>query len=72
MCQNAWAQVSSKKEPFVTPFGKFDFQRPHFPDKSVNITDFGAKEGGQLKNTEVINKAIKQLSESGGGTVVVP
>ncbi len=72
MCQFVLAQVPNKIEPFVTPFGEFNFQRPHFPDKSVNITDFGAKEGGKFKNTKAINKAIKQLSESGGGIVVVP
>jgi polygalacturonase len=66
-----WAQVPAKIEPFNTPFGDFNFQRPIFPDKSVNIIDFGAKEGGTFKNTEAINKAIKQLSESGGGTVHV-
>lgn len=70
--QYALAQAPNKIEPFITPFGEFDFQRPHFPDKSVNITDFGAKEGGKFKNTEAINKAIKHLSASGGGTVVVP
>ena len=67
-----WAQVPDKIEPFNTPFGDFNFQRPIFPDKSVNITDFGAQNGGKIKNTEAINNAIQQLSESGGGTVIVP
>jgi len=70
-CQYGCTKVSEEIEPFNTPFGEFNFQRPQFPDKSVNITDFGAKKGGKFKNTEAINKAIKQLSESGGGTVVV-
>ncbi len=72
MCQYGCTNVSDEIEPFNTPFGKFNFQRPNFPDKSVNIIDFGAKKGGTFKNTEAINKAIKQLSESGGGTVLVP
>ncbi len=66
------AQIPEEIEPFVTPFGEFNFQRPQFPDHVVNIVDFGAKEGGKFKNTTAINTAIKQLSERGGGTVVVP
>ena len=65
------AQIPEKIEPFNTPFGKFNFQRPEFPDAKVNIIDFGAQEGGEFKNTSAINKAIKKLSKSGGGTVVV-
>lgn len=72
VCQFAWAHIPEKIEPFVTPFGEFNFQRPQFPDKSVNIVDFGAQEGGGFKNTEAINNAIKMLSRAGGGTVVVP
>ncbi len=72
ICQHGLAKVPNKIEPFKTPFGEFNFQRPHFPDKTVSITDFGAQEGGKIKNTVAINKAIKQLSESGGGTVLVP
>ena len=68
----ATAQIPNEIEPFNTPFGEFQFKRPHFPVKSVSIADFGAKEGGTFKNTEAINKAIEQLSKSGGGTVLVP
>ena len=72
VCQFVWGQIPNEIEPFVTPFGEFNFQRPQFPDKFVNIVDFGAQKGGEFKNTEAINNAIKQLSESGGGTVVIP
>lgn len=58
--------------PFASPFGEFNFKRPEFPDKKVSIVDHGAKEGGEAKNTQAINDAIKALSGSGGGTVVVP
>ncbi len=71
-CQFTPSGIPEKIEPFVTPFGEFNFQRPEFPDAKVSIVDFGAKAGGEFKNTEAINKAIKQLSESGGGTVIVP
>ena len=44
-------------------------------DKMVSITDYGAEAGfdaDAVKNTDAINRAIKELSEAGGGTVVVP
>ena len=47
-------------------------QPPKFPDKSFDITRFGAKEGGKEKATEAIAKAIAACSASGGGRVVVP
>lgn len=71
MCLCASAQVPDKIEPFNTPFGDFNFQRPNFPDSSVNITDFGAKAGGTFKNTQAINNAIKKMSKAGGGQVIV-
>ena len=66
------SQTPYEIAPFNTPFGEFNFKRPQFPDKEVNIADFGAEEGGEIKVTEAINNAIKQLSESGGGKVIVP
>lgn len=65
------AQMPENIAPFNTPFGNFQFKRPEFKDTSVNITAFGAKEGGTVKNTEAINNAIKQLAATGGGRVVV-
>ncbi|MGA9651040.1 glycoside hydrolase family 28 protein [Pedobacter sp.] len=67
----AKAQVPVNIEPFSTPFGDFKFRRPVFPNKSVNITDFGARAGGKFKNTLAINNAIKKLSKAGGGKVIV-
>lgn len=65
------AQMPENIAPFNTPFGNFQFKRPAFKDTSVNITAFGAKEGGTVKNTEAINNAIQQLAATGGGRVVV-
>lgn len=45
---------------------------PDFPDYSVSITDFGAVGDGETLNSDPINKAIKHVSDHGGGTVVVP
>jgi len=64
--------MPEKIAPFKTPFGEFNFNKPQFPSTEVNIIDFGAKAEGNFKNTEAINKAIKTLSEKGGGKVIVP
>ncbi|WP_297088094.1 glycoside hydrolase family 28 protein [uncultured Draconibacterium sp.] len=71
-CSQVNEPLKEKIEPFNTPFGEFNFQRPEFPKRSVLITDFGAQSGGTVKNTEAINKAINDLSEKGGGKVIVP
>lgn len=66
------AQVPPKIEPFNTPFGTFNFERPEFKNVEVSIVDFGSIEGGTIKNTKAINEAIKTISEQGGGKVIVP
>lgn len=43
-----------------------------FPNKSVNIKDFGAKPDGIFKNTKAINDAISDINKKGGGKVIVP
>lgn len=43
---------------------------PVFPELSVNIRDYGAKEGE--KATEAIKCAIEAVANAGGGKVVVP
>jgi polygalacturonase len=72
VCTTLTAQVPQKIEPFITPFGEFNFKRPEFPDKSISIVEFGAKAGGTFKNTKAINDAIRKTSKSGGGKVIVP
>jgi polygalacturonase len=47
-------------------------QPPRFPQKDFSIARYGAKEGGQVKATEAIAKAISECSAAGGGRVVVP
>ena len=43
-----------------------------FPDYEVNIRDFGAIDGGLVKNTEAFAKAVNDVSLKGGGKVIVP
>lgn len=45
---------------------------PEFPDKSFDITNFGAVGDGQTKATGAIRAAIEACHAAGGGMVVVP
>ena len=52
-------------------FKEFDLPKgPVFPSYTVNIKDIGATEG--VIATDIINGAIKKVSENGGGHVVIP
>jgi polygalacturonase len=46
--------------------------RPSFPVREFDIRQFGAVEGGEIKNTDAIRQAITAAVKSGGGHVVVP
>ena len=54
------------------PFKMQALTVPKFPNKSFNITEFGAVGDGQTLNTEAFAKAIEKCSNSGGGRVIVP
>lgn len=45
-------------------------KEPTFPSLTVDIRDFGAHESEPVTNA--VDRAIKQVSEQGGGTVIVP
>jgi polygalacturonase len=50
----------------------FSFVAFHCTAKNINILDYGAIADGKTVNTKVIQKAIDDCSNSGGGTVTVP
>ncbi|MCB0635389.1 MAG: right-handed parallel beta-helix repeat-containing protein [Lewinella sp.] len=54
------------------PFDMPRFQEPQFPDRTVNILDFGAVGDGQVKNTQAFVDAINTVADQGGGTVLIP
>ncbi|MEY4490142.1 MAG: hypothetical protein RIQ79_2650 [Verrucomicrobiota bacterium] len=58
--------------PISAPFAMPQLQRPVFPKRAVNIIDYGAVPGGEVKNTAAIAAAIAALDKAGGGRVIVP
>ena len=54
------------------PFATTPVERPLFPDYSVDVTDYGALGDGMTDNTIAINRAITEVSQQGGGRVVIP
>ena len=58
--------------PIKAPFDMPQLQRPVFPERSFNITDYGANGDGTTKNTDAFRKAIAACHAAGGGTVLVP
>lgn len=59
----AWQQADEIRERV---------QPPTFPDYEVAVTEFGADATGEAKSTDAFRQAIADVSEAGGGTVVVP
>ncbi|MBI5475262.1 MAG: glycoside hydrolase family 28 protein [Ignavibacteriales bacterium] len=59
-------------EPIVAPFDMPQLSPPNIPSKIFDIREFGAKEGGAYKNTDVIRNAISKATQSGGGIVLIP
>jgi len=49
-----------------------DIVEPSFPEYSVDILRFGAKEGEDYDCSESIKRAIDDVSKKGGGTVIIP
>lgn len=54
------------------PFEMEQVQRPQIPEREVNIVDFGGVGDGVTLNSDAFAKAIDDLSQQGGGKVVVP
>ncbi|MFT3844922.1 MAG: glycoside hydrolase family 28 protein [Lacibacter sp.] len=59
-------KIGTIKAPFPMP----QLQRPLFPNFSISIVSKGAKEGEKI--TRVIQQAINEVSQQGGGKVIIP
>jgi polygalacturonase len=57
-----------KNIPFEMPV----VQRPVFPNRELSLTECGGVGDGVTLNTEAFAKAMKTLSDKGGGTLIVP
>lgn len=57
-------------EPVEAPFPMPSFQIPTFPALTISIKDQGAEEG--ILATAIIQKAIDEVSQQGGGKVLIP
>ncbi|KJD31096.1 glycoside hydrolase [Tamlana nanhaiensis] len=73
--KNLTAQEKSLNETAVYQGIEFNMpkvQNTNFPNYEVNITAFGAKSGGIIKNTVAFEQAINHINSKGGGKVIVP
>ena len=66
------SQVRLEKISVKAPFRMPTINISVFPNKDFPITDYGAKPGGKIDNTEAIRQAIAACHNSGGGRVVIP
>ena len=73
LCQCLAAQTNPyKKYTENLPFKMPEVKAPVFPNRKVNLSDYGAKGDGSSLCTTAFAKAIKELSAKGGGHLIVP
>jgi polygalacturonase len=72
-CLAGWADAPDEDHYFKDlPFTMAPVALPGFPDRTFDITGFGAVPDGFTNNSEAINRAISECSSLGGGHVRVP
>ena len=67
LCENPYG-CYTQEVPFQMP----EVSAPVFPDRQLNLRDFGAVGDGIVLNTEAFARAIDALSSQGGGRLVIP
>ncbi len=58
--------------PVNAPFAMPQPVPPDIPAREFDIRKYGAREGGEFKNTGAIRAAISEAAGAGGGVVVIP
>src|SRR5690554_5217381 len=74
-CNNKEAVNSKYKYEYLYEDLQFNMpyvQRPTFPDRHVNLLDYGGNPDGITLNTSAFADAMQDLSKKGGGTLIVP
>ena len=74
-CNNKEAVNSKYKYEYLYVDLQFNMpyvQRPTFPDRHVNLLDYGGNPDGITLNTSAFADAMQDLSKKGGGTLIVP
>lgn len=74
-CTSLKSSSITKDDSWVYEGIEFDMPKvkePSIPNNSINIADIGGVPDGKTLNTEVFAKAIDELSNKGGGKVIVP
>ena len=59
----------------ITNAASFDMPTvslPSFPDRTLNVLEFGADPYGMQLSTAAIQQAIDSCTKAGGGTVIIP
>ncbi|WP_029270435.1 glycoside hydrolase family 28 protein [Flavobacterium sp. KJJ] len=73
LCTDSLAQNSKSDETYKNiEFKMAKVKEPIIPKNTVNITDFGAVNGGYVLNTKAFSDAIEAVSKKGGGKVIIP
>ncbi len=69
--ENVGAKAMPEEIAFIqAPFPMNQLKKPVFPDRNINIKDKKAKEGVLI--TPLIQQAIDEIHQLGGGTVTIP
>ncbi len=74
-CMNKSESVQSNDDSGIYDGLEFSMEKipePVIPEYSVSIADFGAIPDGQTMNTQAFADAIQEVSDKGGGKVIVP
>lgn len=74
---NTSCSKPSEENKYISLYKDLSFEmplleRPVFADNKVYLNECGGVSDGKTLNTEAFEKAMLQLSEKGGGTLIVP